>query len=244
MSSSTSSLASSITSISNTGTTDRGTQIVTTSGGSMDKTAFLKILAAELSNLDPTQDQDSTAYVTQMAQFAGIEQMNNLNSTMTKSSYESLVGKGVVMTDTDSNGIGYTGIIKGVTTDSNGTTYLTVLVSEDGSNVYKTFKASNIESIIDTNETTSSAITSTALNTDFLTASALKDKDVVLSTTDDDGKAVKVTGTINSVFIDNGVVKIRVTTDDGTIKEYPYSLITQAGDLNLSADNDDESTTE
>ena len=61
--------------------TDRGTQIVK-SGEDMDKNAFLTILSAELSNMDPMGDNDSTQYITQMAQFVSMEQMSNLNTTM------------------------------------------------------------------------------------------------------------------------------------------------------------------
>ena len=86
MSSSANSLNNTTVNVATSGTTTKGTKIVTSTGGSMDKTAFLKILASELSNLDPTQNQDSSAYVTQMAQFASVEQMSNLNETMTKSS--------------------------------------------------------------------------------------------------------------------------------------------------------------
>jgi len=245
MSTSTNTLNDSTVSISTTGTTSSGTKIVKSTGGSMDKTAFLKILASEMSNLDPTQDQDSAAYVTQMAQFAQVEQMSNLNDTMTKSSYEQLVGKGVTMTDTDTSGNAYTGIVKGVSTDSSGTTYLNVLVTENGSSVNKTFAASNIASIIDSSETTTSAASSTALNTSFLAASALKGQDVVVSTTDstDTTKTVDVSGTIKSVYIDNGVVKIKVTTSDGTTQEYPYSSVLQAGDLTSTTTASSASTT-
>ena len=91
--------------------TDRGTSIVK-AGSDMDKNAFLTILAAELSNMDPTGDNDSTQYVTQMAQFASMEQMTNLNNTMTSFSYNSLVGKGVTLKTTDSEGVNYTGVEK------------------------------------------------------------------------------------------------------------------------------------
>ena len=42
--------------------TDRGTKIIKP-GEDMDKNAFLKILSAELSNLDPMGDNDSTQYL-------------------------------------------------------------------------------------------------------------------------------------------------------------------------------------
>jgi len=229
MSSSVNALNNSTTSVSTTGTTNNGTKIVTTAGGSMDKTAFLKILASELSNLDPTQNQDSSVYVTQMAQFASIEQMSNLNDTMTKSSYEQLIGKGVTMTDTDTSGEPITGVVKTVTTDSSGTTYLGISV--DGSSTTTPYNANDIASVIDSSESAISANANTAVNTDFLAASALKGQDVVVSTTNTSNGTVKVSGTIKSVCIDNGVVNINVTTEDGTTKEYPYSSVIQAGDL-------------
>jgi len=54
--------------------TDRGTTIVK-AGDTLDKNAFLKILAAELTNQDPTNAADSTQYVSQMAQFSSLEQI-------------------------------------------------------------------------------------------------------------------------------------------------------------------------
>ena len=74
------------------GTTDRGTAIVEQNNG-LGKNAFLNLLVAQLKNMDPTQNQDSTAYVSQMAQFSSIEQMNNLNTTMQDFAYEQMVGK-------------------------------------------------------------------------------------------------------------------------------------------------------
>ena len=62
------------------GYTDRGTAIVS-SNTELGQNAFMNILVAELSNMDPTKDQESTAYVTQMAEIASIEQLNNLNTT-------------------------------------------------------------------------------------------------------------------------------------------------------------------
>jgi Flagellar hook capping protein len=43
---------------------------------------FLKILAAELQNQDPSNTKDSTEYVAQMAQFAALEQMQSLSTSM------------------------------------------------------------------------------------------------------------------------------------------------------------------
>jgi flagellar basal-body rod modification protein FlgD len=133
------------------------------------------------------------------------------------------------MTDTDTSGAPITGVVKTVTTDSSGTTYLGISV--DGSSTTTQYNANDIASVIDSSESTTSATVNTAVNTNFLAASALKGQDVVVSTTNTSNETVKVSGTIKSVCIDNGVVKINVTTEDGTTKEYPYSSVIQAGDL-------------
>ena len=66
--------------------TSRGTTIVK-KGQEMDQNSFLKILSAELTNQDPTTAKDGTEFVAQMAQFASLEQMTNLNSTMAFSNF-------------------------------------------------------------------------------------------------------------------------------------------------------------
>lgn len=94
--------------------TKRGTKIER-GGNELDKNAFVKLLTAELSNQDPTNTQDPTAYVAQMAQFSSLEQMTNLNSTMTYMSASNMVGKNVTMGATNENGMPYSGIVTSVT---------------------------------------------------------------------------------------------------------------------------------
>ena len=93
--------------------TSRGTTIVKP-GQDMDKNAFLKILSAELSNQDPQNAQDGTQYVAQMAQFSGLEQMANLNSTMRLTGANSLIGKQITLDKYDPNGNMYSGQVKSV----------------------------------------------------------------------------------------------------------------------------------
>ena len=76
------------------------------------------------------------------------------------------------------------------------------------------------------------------LNSDFLAASSLADKNqkVVIYDADSDGKVNYVKGTVQGAYIDKGDVKIRVETikDDGSkgdTKIYSYSQIYKAGDL-------------
>ena len=49
----------------------------------VSKDGFLKILAAQLQNQDPMNTKDNSEYVAQMAQFSALEQMQNLNSSIT-----------------------------------------------------------------------------------------------------------------------------------------------------------------
>lgn len=79
-----------------------------------DKNAFFKILAAELSNQDPMNAKDSTAYISQLAQFSSLEQMANLNSTMTFSSAAQLVGKNVNLNIPSLDGTMLSGVILNV----------------------------------------------------------------------------------------------------------------------------------
>jgi flagellar basal-body rod modification protein FlgD len=124
--------------------TNRGTRIVK-KGQEMDKNAFLRILSAELTNQDPTKAKDGTEFVSQMAQFAALEQMTNLNSTMAFSTSSSLVGKMIALNSYDSKGIQDGGIVKAVYKES-GTTKLAVQ-QVDGS--IKDFPADSLSDILD-----------------------------------------------------------------------------------------------
>lgn len=97
----------------NSGYTANGTKIRTASTG-MDQDAFVKILSAELANQDPENSQDPTQFVAQMAQFSSVEQMLNLNRTMTFNSASSLIGKTVNLDEVDENGVAYKGVVKNV----------------------------------------------------------------------------------------------------------------------------------
>lgn len=64
-----------------TNKTENGTQIVMP-GEETNKDLFLKLLVAQMSNQDPLNPQDPTQYVTQLAQFSTLEQMQSLNEGM------------------------------------------------------------------------------------------------------------------------------------------------------------------
>ena len=211
------------------GKTDRGTSIVE-AGGSVDKNAFLQILVAELSNLDPTADTDSTQYISQLAQFSTMEQMSNLNTTMSNSAAYNLVGKGVTVNVLDNKGITYTGIVRGVS-GNNGTSYtVSIEVYEDNQTKYIDVPMSSIQTVLDVGDSSLSALNNMNTNIAMMTASSYIGKYVELTESKENGNNEKVTGQVMSVSRENGAINIKVKLLDGEVKTYDYSLVEKVQD--------------
>lgn len=69
-----------------------------------DFDTFMKIMAAQLQNQDPTNPVKNTEYVSQMAQIKSLSQLQGLsNMVMTNSAYN-LIGKSVTYQTTDAAG--------------------------------------------------------------------------------------------------------------------------------------------
>lgn len=62
-------------------TTDTTTR---TTGNKLGKDAFFQILSAQLQYQDPMSGGDNTEYIAQMAQFSALEQMENLNNSISE----------------------------------------------------------------------------------------------------------------------------------------------------------------
>ena len=78
-------VSSTISQIQSAGATAQQAAAKTAAGSTtLGKDEFLKLLTAQLQQQDPTQPMDSTAFVAQLAQFSSLEQMNNVNDTLTK----------------------------------------------------------------------------------------------------------------------------------------------------------------
>lgn len=84
-------------------------------GGELGKNEFLKLLTAQLQYQDPMKAMDNTQYIAQLAQFAMVEQIENLNDSMNNliniqntQLGTSLIGKEVKVTK---EGESYTGIV-------------------------------------------------------------------------------------------------------------------------------------
>lgn len=71
---------------------------------SLDKDAFLQLLVAQMKYQDPLQPTSNTEYISQLATFSSLEEMQNMGSSMEMSRATSLVGQYVFMNVTDSAG--------------------------------------------------------------------------------------------------------------------------------------------
>lgn len=198
--------------------TEKGTKIVQP-GNDMDKNAFLRILSAELTNQDPMNASDSTQYVAQMAQFTSLEQMANLNATMTMSAANGLIGKAVTLNSLDDNGNQYAGIVRSVS-NSAGTVKLNVQVNANGTPTYKQFNYSDVSDVLEVPDNNMSALSENML---LLTASSLIGKKAEFSSKDSNGNNYE--GTVKGVYIDSSYnvnFNVQVDGSDSTV-DIPYS---------------------
>ena len=78
----------------------------TTASNQLDKNAFLELMVSQMSNQDPLEPMDNTEFLSQLAQFSSLEQMQNVAESMellalsqtasTNSQMVNLIGKRVV----------------------------------------------------------------------------------------------------------------------------------------------------
>jgi flagellar basal-body rod modification protein FlgD len=202
--------------------TKRGTVIVSSGNNGLDRNAFLKILTTELSNQDPSTPTDSTQYVAQLAQFSSLEQMQNLNDTMTFNGATSLIGKNVNLNIVDSDNYLISGQVKGVFKNSNGVFVHLQVTATNGTTSIEDYPYSNVAEVasVDQMQNLNDTIA-------FNGANGLIGKNVNLNLVD--ANNVQVTGLVKGAFKDaNGVfIHLQITNADKTtsIKDFPYDNV-------------------
>ncbi|MDO5519479.1 MAG: flagellar hook capping FlgD N-terminal domain-containing protein [bacterium] len=83
--------------------TANGTTIAA-GGNSLGKDAFLQLLVTQMKYQDPLNPSSDTEYISQLATFSQLEELQNLNSTYSQTQAYALVGKTVALSTTDSTG--------------------------------------------------------------------------------------------------------------------------------------------
>ena len=97
-------LANITTTPTTTTSTSAASAMTTATNDTLGKDAFLKLLIAELSNQDPLNPMEDREFVSQMATFSSLEQMQNMNKTLesmaeaNKFSAVQYIGKAVAFT--------------------------------------------------------------------------------------------------------------------------------------------------
>ena len=66
-------------------------------GSALDKDAFLQLLVAQMKYQDPLEPTENTEYISQLATFSSLEEMQNMTAGMTLQRASSLVGETVMI---------------------------------------------------------------------------------------------------------------------------------------------------
>lgn len=69
----------------------------TKSNNSLDKDAFLQLLVAQMQYQDPLEPTSNTEYMSQLAQFSSVEELQNINQTFAGNRALSLAGQYVIL---------------------------------------------------------------------------------------------------------------------------------------------------
>jgi flagellar basal-body rod modification protein FlgD len=96
--------------------------------------AFLQLLVAQMKYQDPSSPTDGTQYMTQLAQFTEVQNLQNISTTMTNalSWQQTVAGEGMLghtVTGADTSGKSVSGLVSAVSPTSTGA----LLTLDDGS---------------------------------------------------------------------------------------------------------------
>jgi flagellar basal-body rod modification protein FlgD len=97
----------------------------------LDETDFLQLLTAQLQNQDPLNPTDSSDFASQLAQFASVEQLTNINSELTNMATSQTSLQNTMVSDL----IGKTVTMSGNETTLNGQANMSYTLPSNASNV-------------------------------------------------------------------------------------------------------------
>lgn len=86
------------------GSTPTNTSASKAGQSNLGKDAFLQLLVTQMQYQDPLNPSSDTEFISQMAQFSALEEMQNLNQTVANNNAYGLVGKYVMMAVGSSTG--------------------------------------------------------------------------------------------------------------------------------------------
>ena len=118
---------------------DTARSVTAKSTNDLDKNAFLKLLVTQLQYQDPLNPQEDAEFVSQLAVYSQLEELQNMSKTSENSQTLSLVGKEVILATKDTtNEVSYTqGRVDYVTYD-NGVAKLSI-----NGKLYNSYYSSN-----------------------------------------------------------------------------------------------------
>lgn len=200
-----------------TGTTTVSTEQKTSAG--LGKDDFLKLLITQMQYQDPTKPMDNTEFVAQLAQFSSLEQMSNLNTSMTSVQASGMIGDAINWTSDDGSKT-FAGVVAGVSM-SNGTASL---ITQVDAAKYTNFTPTSTDDFLNKQVTwtdsskvshtgviTSAAIDASGKSLNFTAVTFDKDGNVVK---DSDGKIVQNTFSstnVTSLIVNTTVEMGKVT---------------------------------
>jgi len=186
-------------------TTQSGYSTNSTKSGGLGIDDFLKLLVAQMQNLDvsgaDSSGNNGTEYVTQLAQFTMLEQLSALKSELSTGNACSLIGKYVYIEGSDSAKQIY-GRVEGVMT-VNGEKCVVV-----GGKAYELSRITAVE------DRSSDDL--------LLRSAAFIGKQVTAKYKEQDGTETAVTGTVEKITVENGAIYLVI---DG--KSVPLSGVTE-----------------